>query len=96
MIWDVVIIGAGPAGTAAAIYSARQKLNVLVISKDVGGQVAAVDRQARVAGQACSYSYKAAFLVVFHIPFVVWRLGRILFHFMRLLFCGEGGTELAM
>lgn len=40
MVYDLIIIGAGPGGISAAVYSARQKLNMLVISKDVGGQVA--------------------------------------------------------
>ena len=40
MVYDLIIIGAGPAGVSAAIYAARQKLNLLIISKDVGGQVA--------------------------------------------------------
>lgn len=40
MVYDLIIIGAGPAGTAAGIYAARQKLNILMVSKDVGGQVA--------------------------------------------------------
>lgn len=40
MIYDLIIIGAGPAGVSAAIYAARQKLNFLVISKEMGGQVA--------------------------------------------------------
>jgi len=35
---DSIIIGAGPAGMAAAVYMARQKLDFLVISKNVGGQ----------------------------------------------------------
>lgn len=35
---DLIIIGAGAAGMSAAIYAARQKLNFLVISKDIGGQ----------------------------------------------------------
>ncbi len=39
MTYDLIIIGAGPAGVSAAIYAARQKLNLLVISKDVGGQL---------------------------------------------------------
>lgn len=39
MIYDLIIIGAGPAGVAAGIYASRQKLNILIISKDVGGQV---------------------------------------------------------
>jgi alkyl hydroperoxide reductase subunit F len=39
-IYDLIIIGGGPAGIAAGIYSARQRLNVLLISKDFGGQMA--------------------------------------------------------
>jgi len=35
---DCIIIGAGPAGMAAAIYMARQKLDFIVVSKTVGGQ----------------------------------------------------------
>src|SRR3989344_2225922 len=40
MIYDLIIIGAGPAGVAAGVYAARQKLNILMVSKDIGGQVA--------------------------------------------------------
>ncbi len=40
MTYDLIIIGAGPAGISAAVYAARQKLNMLIISKDIGGQVA--------------------------------------------------------
>ncbi|MBI5079604.1 FAD-dependent oxidoreductase [Candidatus Wolfebacteria bacterium] len=35
---DVIIIGGGPAGAAAAIYSARKKLKTLVITDSFGGQ----------------------------------------------------------
>jgi thioredoxin reductase (NADPH) len=35
--WDVIIIGAGSAGMAAAIYAARFNLKTLVIGKVVGG-----------------------------------------------------------
>lgn len=38
-LYDLVIIGAGPAGMTAAVYAARKGLRVLVISKDIGGQV---------------------------------------------------------
>ena len=38
MVYDLIIIGAGPAGITAAIYAARKKMNLLVLSKDIGGQ----------------------------------------------------------
>src|SRR3989344_2956830 len=41
--YDLIIVGAGPAGLAAAIYAARRELKTLVISKDIGGQAAATD-----------------------------------------------------
>ena len=37
---DLIIVGGGPAGVAAGIYAARQKLNTLLVTKDFGGQVA--------------------------------------------------------
>src|SRR5512137_1693178 len=39
-MYDLIIIGAGPAGITAAVYAARKKMNLLVISKDIGGQAA--------------------------------------------------------
>lgn len=39
MIYDLIIVGTGPAGVSAAIYAARQKINLLVISKEMGGQI---------------------------------------------------------
>ena len=39
-IYDLIIIGAGPAGITASVYAARKKLNFLVITLDIGGQAA--------------------------------------------------------
>lgn len=39
-MYDLVIIGAGPAGITAAVYAARQKINFCAISNDIGGQTA--------------------------------------------------------
>ena len=36
---DLIIIGGGPAGCSAGIYSARKKLNTLLITKDFTGQI---------------------------------------------------------
>ena len=37
--YDVLVLGGGPAGSAAAIYSARKGLNVAIITERIGGQV---------------------------------------------------------
>ncbi len=42
-VWDVLIIGAGPAGFTAAIYAARFGLETRIISKDLGGNMALTD-----------------------------------------------------
>ena len=38
-IYDVAIIGAGPAGLSAAIYAARKNLSTVVLAYDLGGQM---------------------------------------------------------
>jgi alkyl hydroperoxide reductase subunit F len=38
-MYDLMIIGGGPAGLAAGVYAARKRLNTLLISVDIGGQV---------------------------------------------------------
>ena len=37
--FEIVIVGAGPAGLSAGMYVARQNVSCLVISKDLGGQM---------------------------------------------------------
>ena len=45
MTYDVIIIGSGPAGLAAAIYGKRARLSTLVIEKQPmsGGQILTTD-----------------------------------------------------
>ena len=38
-MYDLMIIGGGPAGLTASVYAARKQLNTLLISVDIGGQV---------------------------------------------------------
>ena len=38
-MYDLIIIGGGPAGLAAAVYAARKLLKTLLIAGDIGGQV---------------------------------------------------------
>jgi thioredoxin-disulfide reductase len=38
-IYDLIIIGAGPAGMSGAIYALRHNLKTLIVTKDIGGQM---------------------------------------------------------
>ena len=38
-MYDLMIVGGGPAGLSAGVYAARKRLNTLLISLDIGGQV---------------------------------------------------------
>ncbi len=38
-MFDLMIIGGGPAGMTAAVYAARKRLKTLLLSKEMGGQV---------------------------------------------------------
>jgi len=37
-MYDLMIIGGGPAGMTAAVYASRKKISTLLISQDLGGQ----------------------------------------------------------
>ncbi len=39
MSYDLIIVGAGPAGMTASVYAARQKVNTLLLSSEIGGQL---------------------------------------------------------
>ena len=38
-MYEIIIVGGGPAGMAASVYAARKRLNTLLITGDIGGQV---------------------------------------------------------
>jgi alkyl hydroperoxide reductase subunit F len=37
-MYDLIIIGAGPAGVSAGVYASRKRLNTLLLTEEVGGQ----------------------------------------------------------
>lgn len=37
-MYDLIIIGGGPAGVAAAVYAARKRLKTVIITEEIGGQ----------------------------------------------------------
>ncbi len=50
-IYDVIIIGAGPAGLSAGLYAARAKMSTLILEKDKpGGQIVTTDEVANYPG----------------------------------------------
>ncbi|MGI6361832.1 MAG: NAD(P)/FAD-dependent oxidoreductase [Bacillota bacterium] len=56
-IYDVLIIGGGPAGLSAAIYAARAKMNLLLLEKDVpGGQAAKAKKLSNYPGTSSESS----------------------------------------
>ena len=52
--FEIVIVGAGPAGLSAGIYIARQNVSCLIISKDLGGQMNLIPRLENYPGTIMS------------------------------------------
>ncbi|MCT4617818.1 MAG: thioredoxin-disulfide reductase [Marinisporobacter sp.] len=50
-VYDIVIIGAGPAGLAAGLYAARAKMKTLILERDkTGGQIVTTNEVANYPG----------------------------------------------
>jgi len=43
MLYDVIIVGGGPAGLTAGIFARRRELKTLIITKELGGQVSSLN-----------------------------------------------------
>ena len=52
--FEIIIVGAGPAGLSAGIYVARQNVSCLIISKDLGGQMNLIPRLENYPGTIMS------------------------------------------
>jgi len=52
--FEIVIVGAGPAGLSAGMYVARQNVSCLVISKDLGGQMNLIPKLEKYPGTIMS------------------------------------------
>ena len=51
-IYDVIILGAGPAGLTAGLYAGRARLSTLILEKGQdGGQIAITDEIENYPGQ---------------------------------------------
>lgn len=50
-VYDLIVIGAGPAGLGASIYASRYKLNHIVIGNEIGGQVVEASEIENWAGE---------------------------------------------
>ncbi|HDR50791.1 MAG TPA: pyridine nucleotide-disulfide oxidoreductase [Mariniphaga anaerophila] len=60
-VYDVIILGAGPAGLTAGIYSSRARLNTLILNEGaVGGQMVLTDEIANYPGVEIIKGYAMA------------------------------------
>lgn len=64
-MFDLIIIGGGPAGVAAAVYAARKRLSTVLIAEEIGGQSTVSEGienwvgSPRVHGQELAKMFKA-------------------------------------
>lgn len=60
MIYDLIIIGGGPAAFSAAIYAGRKKLKTLILTANIGGQIAQQPTVENYAGYLEKGGFKLA------------------------------------
>ena len=59
-LYDVTVIGSGPAAVSAAIYAARKGLNVAMIGVKIGGQVLDTNEIENIIGTVSTTGAKFA------------------------------------
>jgi thioredoxin reductase len=80
VVWDVVVVGAGPAGLGAAVYAASEGLRTLVLEPEaIGGQAGTSSMIRNYAGFPNGISGNK---LAFHAYQQAWQFGAT-FHFMR-------------
>ena len=80
VVWDTVVIGAGPAGLAAAVYAASEGLTTLVVEREaIGGQAGTSSLIRNYPGFARGISGNHLAFRSFH---QAWMFGAV-FHFFR-------------
>lgn len=63
-VYDVIILGAGPAGLSAGLYAGRYRLSTLIIEKGMdGGQIAITDEIENYPGQVIDTEESGATLI---------------------------------
>jgi thioredoxin-disulfide reductase len=96
---DVIIIGAGPAGVTAAIYTKRKGLSVEIVSDSIGGQVSKTGQienypgYEQISGLRLTRELKAQ-IDRLHIPVNVSRASKVERTGDRFQITTEGGKSL--
>ena len=55
-IYDVIALGAGPAGLAAGLYAGRSRLSVLIVEKGQDGGQISITERLRIIQDSCGSS----------------------------------------
>lgn len=96
---DVIIIGAGPAGVTAAIYTKRKGLSVEIVSDSIGGQVSKTGQienypgYTQISGSELTKELKAQ-IERLHIPVNVSRASKVEHTGDKFNITTEGGKTL--
>lgn len=69
VIYDLIIIGAGPAGMSASIYASRYHIKHLIIAKDLGGTITLAHKVENYPGLFSGTGFDLAEKLLHHVRF---------------------------